>query len=117
PRAWGLPYRPRTLVAFVRSIPTCVGPAVHDRPLGTDPAVHPHVRGACSQNTPMQIKMGGPSPRAWGLLLGHAGWVGVGRSIPTCVGPAARTGGGTPGGAVHPHVRGACEIAPDGATR
>ncbi len=49
---------------------------------------------------------GGPSPRAWGLLIPHRSVAPNVRAIPTCVGtttPGSRT---RPGAAGHPHVRG-----------
>src|SRR5699024_4085489 len=87
PRAWGLLPRPRCGMAHLRSIPTCVGPAltgalklaagsVHPHVRGACPpllcqcsprAVHPHVRGACTPRCAEAGSRPGLSPRAWGL--------------------------------------------------
>src|SRR5699024_6335870 len=50
---------------------------------------HPYLRGACVRVFNGMDTDHGPSPRAWGLLLGVAGAAQRKRSIPTCVGPAA----------------------------
>src|SRR5699024_5101067 len=83
-------------------------PAGADRPAhGTWP-VHPHVRGACTDVQEAHLMLDGPSPRAWGLPRPVPAPYGLLRSIPTCVGPAARPGCPARVGPVHPHVRGAC---------
>src|SRR5699024_3750243 len=88
PRAWGLRRDPLPALQELRSIPTCVGPALAASAGAPQPPVHPHVRGACTGSVNDAMASHGPSPRAWGLL-GFLFALAVGdRSIPTCVGPA-----------------------------
>ena len=112
PRAWGLPMRLQQQETDIRSIPTCVGPAMHGAVVGGCAAVHPHVRGACPVPSCAVCGLGGPSPRAWGLPGGRRCVAQHLRSIPTCVGPARPPLPGPGQAAVHPHVRGACHIWP-----
>ena len=66
PRAWGLLRLGRHRPGRVRSIPTCVGPAVTAPSLVIDWTVHPHVRGTCLPLGGWPVPGPGPSPRAWG---------------------------------------------------
>src|SRR5699024_2234416 len=114
PRAWGLREAPVSRQRRIRSIPTCVGPAILDPDGHEFPMVHPHVRGACVVVVPPPRNIVGPSPRAWGLHAVSRAFRLLTRSIPTCVGPADYLPTGLPTSPVHPHVRGACRHRGDG---
>ncbi len=106
PRAWGLHRTPAssvsgcgsiptcvgttwTLSGFLsrlRSIPTCVGTTAIAAVSAIRPPVHPHVRGDYNCRSTSSSGISGPSPRAWGLLIGPRSPTGWRRSIPTCVG-------------------------------
>ncbi|AAZ55622.1 conserved hypothetical protein [Thermobifida fusca YX] len=107
PRAWGSPRNAGRAERGTRSIPTCVGlmPGTK-RPRASRP-VHPHVRGAHYDMPNPPLDDVGPSPRAWGSLVGDDVFSVACRSIPTCVGLTFRGYVDAFKAAVHPHVRGA----------
>ncbi len=89
-----------------RSIPTCVGTTRSLVGPSTTMSVHPHVRGDYGIGRGDGGRVGGPSPRAWGLLRNLDGAKGTQRSIPTCVGTTIWHMGRKQSRPVHPHVRG-----------
>src|SRR5699024_5952185 len=86
PRAWGLAPDTSGVSGDTRSIPTCVGLGDGAPDGAGGGSVHPHVRGAWNTNAPDAQAQRGPSPRAWGLVLGQDQDANARRSIPTCVG-------------------------------
>ncbi len=86
PRAWGGCEPRRQTRSHARFIPTCVGRFLNPCPIGRGCSVHPHVRGAVGIERPLDDRVVGSSPRAWGGFE----WARVdswsGRFIPTCVG-------------------------------
>ena len=106
PRAWGERLLGGEAAGACRTIPTRVGrthSAIRYSPIPTD---HPHARGENADPTsgcPLEF---GPSPRAWGELLG-GGIDGVRtRTIPTRVGRTTPQIGQTGTVTDHPHARG-----------
>src|SRR5690606_18129964 len=97
--------------------PTCVGLTASSgrTPLGTP--VHPHVRGAHNVVGGWHTGDPGPSPRAWGSLGNTESGSKSSRSIPTCVGLTRSGTWSRPRRSVHPHVRGAHQLAALEATR
>jgi len=89
-----------------RSIPTCVGTTEAASNPIIALTVHPHVRGDYRLCLPSGDHQGGPSPRAWGLLLAVLSVARRVRSIPTCVGTTLGMAEGFSLWTVHPHVRG-----------
>ena len=109
PRAWGLRRCVVGIISASRFTPTCVGPAGTSRRLPDGPAVHPHVRGACSVEQALIFGVAGSPPRAWGLPCRFPVPSCRPRFTPTCVGPAGPPSCRRAPSPVHPHVRGACE--------
>ena len=86
PHAWGLLVYTPTQGGGWEAIPTCVGTTSH---LGskTKPVTgHPHMRGDYWVRQWDPLSQSGPSPHAWGLLVGLGVVLLVVRAIPTCVG-------------------------------
>src|SRR5699024_4755157 len=111
PRAWGLGGQVLGPLGDRRSIPTCVGLGRGAPGSSPPPAVHPHVRGAWALAEDLPAKDDGPSPRAWGLAVFFEQTVQNWRSIPPCVGLGDRCARSSPCSSVHPHVRGAWNLA------
>jgi hypothetical protein len=89
-----------------RAIPTCVGTtAPSPSPSGPTPG-HPHVRGDYAPAMEEQVRVTGPSPRAWGLRAQVSRPLSKRRAIPTCVGTTCRAREGVLCVSGHPHVRG-----------
>lgn len=128
PHTWGIPCLAHDLGLVVRFIPTYVG---HTRFCNRDRgtfAVHPHIRGAYSNNVSSTLQTSwfiptyvghtaavwvfspaasGSSPPTWGIRLRIVLAYVQRRFIPTYVGHTCSMG--IPGkmGSVHPHLRGA----------
>ena len=66
PRVWGSLLSFRSVIFFVRSIPTCVGQPLTMMPGKRRHQVYPHVCGAAVQPTPTKLSKSGLSPRVWG---------------------------------------------------
>ena len=106
PRVWGLRYREAHKDYALRSIPTRVGTtvampswrrthSVHPHACGdyfgrparmVSPTVHPHACGDYLMEDLTAAAAQGPSPRVWGLHLGHDFFQRTVGSIPTRVG-------------------------------
>src|SRR5699024_12353846 len=91
PPAWGLQLAAGELTVGLRSIPTCVGPALPCRPRTVRGPVHPHVRGACLVLVCRVGVLLGPSPPARGLHI-HS-LTGPNRCRPTRSSARAQTKG------------------------
>ena len=106
PRAWGTHPPCVDLANLSRFIPTSVGNTSSTTVRNWRAAVHPHERGEHPHAVPIQLAVGGSSPRAWGTRDQHRVTLAGPRFIPTSVGNTVRT---APSGAlrtVHPHERG-----------
>ena len=106
PHAWGIPFLPSCLPAFLRFIPTCVGNTLPCRFWQWDAAVHPHMRGEYGGVYIVGQQRSGSSPHAWGIRHKRSPKGRKARFIPTCVGNTADQATRPPGPPVHPHMRG-----------
>src|SRR5690606_13017325 len=86
PRAWGQLMRCSFVNSPLRSTPTCVGTTSHQRSVGKECSVHPHVRGDNRKDCRRNPGRDGPPPRAWGQQDCHGVRINQHRSTPTCVG-------------------------------
>jgi len=73
--------------------------------------VHPHVRGADAAASASARATSGSPPRMWGRPLGSEVEIVVTRFTPTYVGQTTSGRRHSARNAVHPHVRGADDIA------
>src|SRR5690606_20928320 len=89
-----------------RTIPTCVGSTDTNSFWPLSQSDHPHVRGEHSGRDIRLRSASGPSPRAWGALGMSVSFLGVGRTIPTCVGSTLTSTSVMLRCPDHPHVRG-----------
>ena len=112
PRAWGLQASSTRALTSPRSIPTCVGTTPRGPGAPGGPTVHPHVRGDYGGGRNVKAMLGGPSPRAWGLLEHLQHGSPDQRAIPTCVGTTATGSTANPRRTGHPHVRGDYGLEP-----
>ena len=111
PRAWGIPFRHTQRTGHARFIPTCVGNTYLFNITDPTNLVHPHVRGEYTTSEMGMFKIGGSSPRAWGIPHNKEDKTMAIRFIPTCVGNTASSPRCVTSAAVHPHVRGEYEIS------
>ena len=88
PRLWGTRYSTCLSASGFRFIPTAVGNASPNYTVALLYTVHPH---GCGERLPTRnatTEVYGSSPRLWGTLSYHGGFVDVSRFIPTAVGNA-----------------------------
>ena len=90
----------------VRSIPTHVGFTSPSTMVFSSFSVHPHARGVYALMDSERLKLYGPSPRTWGLLVALSENGLHRRSIPTHVGFTIRPHRHYQIPSVHPHARG-----------
>ena len=111
PRAWGIRPLVTSCAQVPRSIPTGVGNTSFTLSSHTGFSVHPHGRGEYWPFCPHTMTACGPSPRAWGILVGRAYFGTRNRSIPTGVGNTRLRACCARATTVHPHGRGEYEAA------
>ena len=90
----------------VRSIPTHVGFTSPSTMVFSSFSVHPHARGVYALMDSERLKLYGPSPRTWGLLVALSENGLHRRSIPTHVGFTSPLQAALFSPSVHPHARG-----------
>ena len=90
PHAWGTLLGTSIGIEADRFIPTCVGNAWRRAGVGSDGAVHPHMRGERLSPTPGPSTITGSSPHAWGTHREGKKRPFPERFIPTCVGNACQ---------------------------
>ena len=111
PHTWGIRLTWRREQKLFRFIPTYVGHTKAGDSLAKRYAVHPHIRGAYGDPSPACCWLVGSSPHTWGIQVLFHGLSLQLRFIPTYVGHTSFCGPVTPGYPVHPHIRGAYQIA------
>ena len=107
PHTWGIRILTHVLQALARFIPTYVGHTGLAGLLMPNLSVHPHIRGAYSNQLTAQQRAAGSSPHTWGILPVGMIYRKLIRFIPTYVGHTASNLGGDSMATVHPHIRGA----------
>ncbi len=106
PRTWGLLLVLHEIVFHRRSIPTHVGTTTSPTHTTAPSTVHPHARGDYGTLCGWSSRVGGPSPRTWGLRTCGERHGPPRRSIPTHVGTTAVPSRACRAEPVHPHARG-----------
>ena len=106
PHAWGQSLGGRLCYIFTRFTPTCVGTIIRAGTMACMSAVHPHMRGDNRICAWLHNRGFGSPPHAWGQSPRRSRRRSPGRFTPTCVGTIRWSGGESPRGPVHPHMRG-----------
>ena len=101
----------------IRFIPTYVGHTQSRLSQPPQRSVHPHLRGAYSNQMQDQVFQPGSSPPTWGILPFSPAVPSVARFIPTYVGHTVISGIQKFDTAVHPHLRGAYRCSLFGSLR
>ena len=106
PRVWGILFRPKCRIRFVRFIPTRVGNTEDKQAGNSSVPVHPHACGEYYLWLGPLSDLGGSSPRVWGIRSGGSGATLMSRFIPTRVGNTPALISSPASIPVHPHACG-----------